>query len=157
MLKFINEILSCFRPCFSRKAAFGCFATIIIGLMVRSDSLGITSIIRDLALDPSLYHCMGHFFRADSWDWYDIFARWTKTVSRYAPLKLISGRTVLIGDSFRAAKHFGDSLFVLDRYFLTVPLLEEWKACSGGMEGMLWRDARAAPCCYTCQKKLYSL
>lgn len=80
MLKFINEILLCFLPCFSRKAAFEWFATIITGLMLRSDTLGITSIIRDLVLNPSLYHCMGHFFRADSWDWADIFTKWTKTV-----------------------------------------------------------------------------
>ena len=103
MLKFINEILLCFRPCFSRKAAFEWFATIITGLMVRSDSLGITSIIRDLLLNPSLYNCMEHFFHADSWDWDDIFTKWTKTVSRYAPFKQISGRTVLIGDGIKRA------------------------------------------------------
>lgn len=229
MLKFINEILLCFRPCFSRKAAFGWFVTIITGLMVRSDSLGITSIIRDLVLNPSLYNCMEHFFHADSWDWYDIFTRWTKTVSRYAPLKRISGRAVLIGDGvkrasdgrympcikkmaqesesaskpafihghffgavgvlagkasksfclplsiqihdgdsiisgwlgdgsashvvqmlrdgFRAAKHFGSSLFVLDRYFLTVPLLKEWKAYSEKAPGLLHIVTRAKKNC----------
>ena len=229
MLKFIDEILLCFRPCFSRMAAFEWFATIITGLMVRSDSLGITSIIRNLVLDPSLYSCMEHFFHADSWDWYDIFARWTKTVSKYAPLKHISGRTVLIGDGvkrasdgrympcikkmvqesesaskptfihghffgavgvlagkasksfclplsvqihdgdrvisewlgdesvshvvqmlrdgFRAAQHFGSSLFVLDRYFLTVPLLKEWKACSEKAPGLLHVVTRAKRNC----------
>ena len=79
------------------------FATIITGLMVRSDSLGITSIIRDLVLNPSLYHCMKHFFRADPWDWDDILTKWTKNVSRYAPFKQISGRTVLIGDGVKRA------------------------------------------------------
>lgn len=103
MLKFIDEILLCFRPYFSRLTAFEWFATIITGLMIRSDSLGITSIIRDLVPAPSLYNCMEHFFHADSWDWYDIFAGWTKTVSRYAPLKHISGRTVLIGDGVKRA------------------------------------------------------
>ena len=103
MLKFIDEILLCFRPCFSRMAAFEWFATIITGLMVRSDSLGITSIIRNLVLAPSLYSYMEYFFHADSWDWYDIFARWAKTVSRYASLKHISGRTVLIGDGVKCA------------------------------------------------------
>lgn len=229
MLKFIDEILLCFRPCFSRLTAFEWFATIITGLMIRSDSLGITSIIRDLVLAPSLYNCMEHFFHADSWDWYDIFARWTKTVSRYAPLKHISGRTVLIGDGvkrasdgrympcikkmvqesesaskptfihghffgavgvlagkasksfclplsvqihdgdrvisewlgdesvshvvqmlrdgFRAAQHFGSSLFVLDRYFLTVPLLKEWKACSEKTPGLLHVVTRAKRNC----------
>ncbi len=103
MLKFIDEILLCFRSCFSRKAAFEWFATIITGLMIRSGSLGITSIIRDLVLNPSLYNCIEHFFHADSWGWDDIFTRWTKTVSRYAPLKHISGRTVLIDDGAKRA------------------------------------------------------
>ena len=53
MLNFIENILLCFRPCFSRKSAFGWFVTIIVDLMVRSDMLGITSVIRDLALDPA--------------------------------------------------------------------------------------------------------
>lgn len=73
MLRFIEDILLCFRPCFSRKSAFGWFVTIIVDLMVRSDMLGITSVIRDLSLDPALYSSMGHFFRADSWEWEGIF------------------------------------------------------------------------------------
>lgn len=35
--------------------------------MIRSDKLGTTSIIRDLALIPNLYETMNHFFRASSW------------------------------------------------------------------------------------------
>ena len=41
MLKFIENTLLCFHPCFSRKASFGWFVTIIAG-----------SIIRDIALYP---------------------------------------------------------------------------------------------------------
>lgn len=33
-----------------------------IGLMLRSDKLGVTSIIRDLALSPGCYDSMLHFF-----------------------------------------------------------------------------------------------
>ncbi len=73
MLKFIENILLCFRTCFSRKSSFSWSVTIIVGFMVRSDMLGIASVIRDLALDPALYNSMDHFFRADSWEWEDIF------------------------------------------------------------------------------------
>lgn len=52
MLKFISEILLSFSSCFSRKAAFEWFIVIVVGFMVRSDLLGITSVIRDLALNP---------------------------------------------------------------------------------------------------------
>ncbi len=234
MLSFIEEVLICFRSCFSRKAAYGWFVTIVVGLMVRSDTLGITSIIRDLALNPAVYNSMEHFFRADSWEWAGIFHTWVRTVCRYAPLKRISGRAVLVGDGvkravdgrympctkkmvqesesaskpafihghlwgavgllignaaktfclplsiqvhdgdevisewlgdesvshvvqmlrdgFRAAQHMGGSLFVLDRYFLTVPLLTEWKACCEKDPGLLHIVTRAKRNCTAYEK-----
>lgn len=55
MLNFIENVLCYFESCFSRKAAFHWFVTITIGLMLRSDRLGVTSVIRDLALSPGYY------------------------------------------------------------------------------------------------------
>ena len=209
MLKFISEILLSFSSCFSRTAAFEYFVILVTGFMVRSDSLGATSVIRDLALNPKVYPCLIHFFHASSWEWDTIFYQWLKTTACHAPLHRISGRAVLIGDGtkravdgkympctkkmvqesesvskqefihgqffgavgrlignltkifcmplsiqihdgdkaicgwegdesvshvvqmlrdgFRAARYFGRCLFVLDRYFLTVPMLEEWQ------------------------------
>ena len=209
MFEWIDTILLRFRSCFSRKAAFHWFVIIVVGFLVRSDTLGVTSVIRDLALRPSLYPCLIHFFRADSWNEASLFSVWAKTVAELAPVKRISGRVVLIGDGVKrasdgkfmpcikkmvqesenannphyicghffgavgvligsaaktfclplsirfhdgeqaidhwfekdsishvvqmlgnglcVAEYFGNSLFVLDRYFLTVPLLEPWK------------------------------
>lgn len=56
-----------FETCFSRKSAFRWLVVITVGLMLRSDKLGVTSIIRDLALHPGCYDSMLHFFRASSW------------------------------------------------------------------------------------------
>ena len=103
MLEFIDKILLVFRPCFSREAAFGWFVTIVLGIMVRSDSLGGTSIIRDLALDPALYASMAHFFRADSWSLGDIASAWACTVAAGTPLMRIDGRAILVGDSVKRA------------------------------------------------------
>ena len=66
MFTFIEKILLCFCPCFSMKAAFTWFVTIIVGFMIRSDMFGSTSVIRDLFLDSALYNSKMHFFRADS-------------------------------------------------------------------------------------------
>ncbi len=66
-MNFIENVLCLFESCFSRKAAFRWFVTITIGLMLRSDKLGVTSVIRDLALCPGCYDSMIHFFRASSW------------------------------------------------------------------------------------------
>ncbi len=62
MINFIENVLCLFESCFSRKAAFRWFITITIGLMLRSDKLGVTSVIRDLALSPDCYDSMIHFF-----------------------------------------------------------------------------------------------
>lgn len=62
MLKFIEDILLCFRTCFSRKAVFSWSVTLIVGFMIHSDMLGITSVIRDLSLNPARYNSMEHFF-----------------------------------------------------------------------------------------------
>ena len=92
-----------FYACFSRTAFFEWFVTIVVGLMLRSDCLGLTSIIRDLALMPSLYPSLEHFFRASSWEWDSIFYTWAKTVAAKAPLRRIAGRTVLIGNGTKRA------------------------------------------------------
>ena len=67
MWNLLNKILANFKECFSRQASFNWFVIIIIGLMLRSDSLGLTSIIRDLNLSHSSYATMIHFFHASSW------------------------------------------------------------------------------------------
>ena len=103
MLKFISEILLSFYPCFSRTAAFEWFVVIVLGFMVRSDSLGVTSVIRDLALNPNVYPCLMHFFHASSWEWDSIFDQWLQTVAANAPLYRISGRAVLVGDGTKRA------------------------------------------------------
>jgi hypothetical protein len=104
MIKFLNEMLSEFRNCFSRNAAFEWFVVIIIGLMIRSDHLGITSIIRDLALPARCYETMIHFFRSSAWNLASLRVTWLKVVLRTAPLLLVQERVVLIGDGMKQAK-----------------------------------------------------
>lgn len=104
MWNFINEILAAFKPCFSRRASWCWFCTIIIGLMLRSDTLGITSIIRDLSLTPKVYESMIHFFRASSWSLFSLMQMWIRTVKQYAPLYQSSDSVILIGDGVKQAK-----------------------------------------------------
>lgn len=104
MINFIENILCHFESCFSRKAAFRWFVVIITGLMLRSDKLGVTSIIRDLALAPGCYESMLHFFRASSWSLPDIRKRWFSAVSQYAPLYKEGGLHVLVGDGVKQSK-----------------------------------------------------
>ncbi|MDE7308968.1 MAG: transposase [Lachnospiraceae bacterium] len=59
----------------------------------------------------------------------------------------VSHTIQMLRDGFRAAGHFGKSLFVLDRYFLTVPLLLEWKEESASRPGLLHIITRAKKNC----------
>ena len=76
----MEKVLCSFESCFSRKAAFDWFVTITIGLMIRSDKLGVTSIIRDLVLNPGCYDTMLHFFRSTAWKLDSILERWYHAV-----------------------------------------------------------------------------
>lgn len=69
--------------------------------MPHSDKLGLTSIIRDLALSPDCYISMLHFFRASSWSLDGIRRRWFEAVRAFSPLYKENGLHVLIGDGVK--------------------------------------------------------
>jgi hypothetical protein len=50
--------LQSLRPAFSRHGTFMWFATALVGMMVRSDLLGLTSLIRALNLRPKVYNSL---------------------------------------------------------------------------------------------------
>ena len=104
MINFIENVLCLFESCFSRKAAFRWFVTITIGLMLRSDKLGVTSVIRDLALCPGCYDSMIHFFRASSWSLDSIRKCWFSAVRQYAPLYKEGNLHILVGDGVKQSK-----------------------------------------------------
>ncbi len=72
--------------------------------MVRSDRLGVTSVIRDLGLCPGLYETMIHFFRSTSWSLDNLRLTWYKVVRKNAPICREQGYTILIGDGVKQNK-----------------------------------------------------
>lgn len=104
MLKYIDSLLHSFRPCFSRGAAYHWFVVTIIGLMLRSDHLGVTSIIRDLSLHSRYYESLIHFFRSSAWSLESLRLTWLGIVKRTAPLSYVNGMVVLIGDGMKQTK-----------------------------------------------------
>ena len=81
----IEEILSGFKPLFSRVVSYSWYAVIIIGLMIRSDRLGLTSVIRDLSLRPEVYESMLHFFRSEAWNLKRVRSKWME-IERTVPI-----------------------------------------------------------------------
>ena len=104
MLNFIDKVLCHFESCFSRKASFRWFITITVGLMLRSDKLGITSVIRDLALAPGCYPSMIHFFRSSAWSPESIRSRWFSAVKEHSPLYREGNFHILVGDGVKQPK-----------------------------------------------------
>lgn len=104
MLNFIDDSLSTFRNVFSRKAAYNWFVVVILGLMTRLDSLGVTSIIRALSLDPNKYESLLHFFRSDSFSLKTLKHAWHRLVRKNGRLYTLNGRTLLIGDGTKHPK-----------------------------------------------------
>jgi hypothetical protein len=104
MWKYINTVLMSFEPRFSRKATFHCFVVIIIGLMLRSDFAGITSIIRTLGLIPSGYEALVHFFASNAWTLSDIRQHWINVVINSGATFRVNDMPVLIGDGMKQSK-----------------------------------------------------
>ncbi len=104
MLPFLNTTILSFRSCFSRNHAFHWFVIAIIGLMVRSDNLGITSIIRELNLDPRLYTTFMHYFRSTSASLEKLTTRWIKIVTDSVEKPTVNGMNILIGDGIKVSK-----------------------------------------------------
>ena len=87
MFDYIFTILECFLPAFSRRTSFAWFATLVIGFLLRSDKLGITSVVRDLSLRPSSYLSLLNFFRSDSWELGKVRECWYHAIRAYLPLR----------------------------------------------------------------------
>jgi hypothetical protein len=103
MIKFLNEILINFRSCFSRKATFDWFVVIVSGLLIRTDNLGVTSVIRALMLIPNYIALIG-FFRSKAWCIDTLVAKWCESVKKYAPLAKHSDSVILVGDGVKKSK-----------------------------------------------------
>jgi hypothetical protein len=104
MWNFLNGILIQFRSCFSRNASFKWFVVIVIGLMIRSDKLGVTSIVRDLSLAEGAYIPMLNFFRSNAWNIENLIIKWCLIVKEHAPICREDGMILLVGDGVKQPK-----------------------------------------------------
>ena len=93
------------RPGFSRLSTFMWFATVVAGMTVRVDTLGVTSIVRALNLRPKLYHRLLAHFHSTGVKLYRLAALWAQVVLRLFPSPVcVNGRLVLVGDGIKIPK-----------------------------------------------------
>src|SRR6185312_12170351 len=70
------------RPAFSRLRSFMWFATAVAGLTVRTELLGVTSIVRALKLRPVLYNKLRDSLHSNAVQLDQLSALWTQAVLR---------------------------------------------------------------------------
>src|SRR5580693_7409432 len=99
------EALALLRPAFLRSSAFLWFATVVAGITVRTEMLGVTSIVRALNLRPALYHRLLAHFHSTGVKLDALTALWTQVVLRLFPTALrVNGRLILVGDGIKVPK-----------------------------------------------------
>lgn len=104
MIVFLDKVLMSFRSCFSRNHAFNWFVIAIMGFIVREDSLRITSIIRELNLDPKFYVTFLHFFRSSAWNLEKLTMQWIKLVTESVEIQKVDGLNIPIADGVKQSK-----------------------------------------------------
>lgn len=104
MIKKLNEILKTSRECFSRKSTYEWFVIMVTALMIGQEHIGVTSIIRELWLDPLHYAAALHFFRSTGWRVDAVRAWWIRALIATGVLYSENGRFVLVGDGTKKSK-----------------------------------------------------
>jgi hypothetical protein len=93
------------RPAFSRTRSFMWFATAVAGLTVRTELLGVTSIVRALNLQARFYNILCERFHSNAVQLDRLSALWAQAVLRLFPQPLhVNGRRVLVGDGIKVPK-----------------------------------------------------
>ena len=93
------------RPGCSRLSTFLWFSTCLVGVSLRTERLGVTSIVRAIGLEAGCYrHLLDNFHRKGI-KLEKMTALWTQTVVRLFARKVeVNGRLVLVGDGIKIGK-----------------------------------------------------
>jgi len=121
---------------FSYHATFMWFATIVVGMMVRPELRGVTSIVRALNLRPDRYNPLRRCFHSTAIKLDQLTALWVQAVLRLFtnPVRF-NGRLVLVGDGVKAAKR--------GRKMPAVKLLHQQSNCSTKPEYIMGHSMQA--------------
>lgn len=104
MLKLIDGILQQFRICFKREETFNWFVIIVVGMLLRTEMRGISTIIGCLCLEPDCYETMLHFFRSKAYDLERIKSKWQSIILDNIDPVMMDGYMMLIGDHIKVSK-----------------------------------------------------
>lgn len=104
MIKYIDALLLSFRSVFTRTASFHWFVIVVIGFLISNDGMGVTSIVRELNLNPKHYENLLHFFRSSAWEIKRLTSAWIDIVKTNASILTVNGMNIIIGDGVKESK-----------------------------------------------------
>jgi len=104
MIVYLTRFMVAMRPAFTRKATFSWFIAVFAGLVLRTDDLGVTSIVRALSLNPECYNSILNFFRSSAWQVDGLMALWWGWLMKQGVECRANGRLVLLGDHTKTPK-----------------------------------------------------
>ena len=116
LIEQLENELQVFRKNFSRKAQFEWFVVFVIGFLAKTDSLGISSIVRALKLNENSYESLQHFFFANGYLANELVETWYSIMGGNRYLFKYNGRNVVIGDGTKVPKT-GEK--IIGTYFIT--------------------------------------
>jgi hypothetical protein len=93
------------RPAFSRLRTFMWFAICVAGLTVRTDKLGVTSVVRALGLQEKCYGPLLDSFHSSAIKLDQMSTLWFQVVKKLFPQPVrFKGKLVLVGDGIKVSK-----------------------------------------------------
>ncbi len=103
-LHYLYQILTTFRPLFSRHTPWVLFCVVILGFIGIPHLEGITSLCRFWLMDEADYHRLLHFFHSSAWCLSDLVNHWSQFVLSQQVAVTAQGRVVLLGDHTAVVK-----------------------------------------------------
>lgn len=130
------DAMSLLRPAFSRRRSFLWFVTAVAGLTVRTELLGVSSIVRAFSLKPQFYDRLLDHFHSSAAKLDVLAALWVHVVLKLFPAVLrVNGRLVLVGDGIKAAKR--------GKQMPAVKLLHQQSDCNSKPEYIMGHSLQA--------------
>jgi hypothetical protein len=105
MVKELHRLLAFLRPAFSRQATYRWFVVVFVGLLVRDDTFGVSSVVRALSLGPQSYTALLHFFHSSAWSVDGIMNLWWRWLAARDVAWRLEDRLVFLGDHTKTPKN----------------------------------------------------
>ncbi len=99
-----NACVELLRPACARQITFHWMRVILMGLCVRSDLAGVTSLVRALALQPKKYQCLLNHFHSEALELGTLTALWVRFCQRHFKPLEVGGARVCLADGIKVAK-----------------------------------------------------